>query len=166
MFQDIRIGTRQLLKRPGWAIAVIVVLAVGIGANTTMFSGFEAWVLRPLDFNEPDQLVALSEAQPELGRELIVASPRNLGDWMEQQQSFASIGSYQGFRVNWNDETQPVRLIGTRISASLFPTLRKEPILGRNFTEAEDHPGEGAKVALISHSLWQEHCYRYCYALS
>ena len=156
MFQDIRIGARQLLKRPGWAIAVIVVLAVGIGANTTMFSGFEAWVLRPLDFNEPDQLVALSEAQPELGRELIVASPRNLGDWMEQQRSFASIGAYQGFRVNWNDETQPVRLIGTRISASLFPTLGKEPVLGRNFTEAEDPPGEGAKVALISHSLWQE----------
>lgn len=156
MFQDIRIGTRQLLKRPGWAIAVIVVLAVGIGANTTMFSGFEAWVLRPLDFNEPDQLVALQEAQPELGRELIVASPRNLGDWMEQQQSFASIGAYQGYRVNWNDETQPVRLIGTRISAALFPTLGKEPILGRNFTEAEDLPGDGAKVALISHSLWQE----------
>ncbi len=156
MLQDIRIGARQLLKRPGWAIAVIVVLAVGIGANTTMFSGFEAWVLRPLDFNEPDQLVALSEAQPELGRELIVASPRNLGDWMEQQRTFASIGAYQGFRVNWNDETQPVRLIGTRISASLFPTLGKEPVLGRNFTEAEDPPGEGAKVALISHSLWQE----------
>ena len=156
MIQDIRLGLRHLIKRPGWALAIILVLAIGIGANTAMFSGFEAWVLRPLDFEGPERLVSLNESQPELGRHRVSVSHRNLGDWIERQRSFVGIGWFQTLQMNLNDEAEPARLDGTRISASLFPLLGKKPFLGRNFNEAEDLPGAASPVVLISHRLWRE----------
>ncbi len=155
LIRDIRFGFRQLLKRPVWTISIILVLALGAGANTTMFSGFEAWVLRPLDFPEPDRLVSLNESRPKLGQLSISVSPRNLGDWMEQQQSFEGFGIFRRHQFNFNDDYQPVRLGGARISASLFPVLDKPPILGRGFTDADDRPGQPSAVALISDHLWR-----------
>ncbi len=101
LIRDIRFGFRQLLKRPVWTISIILVLALGAGANTTMFSGFEAWVLRPLDFPEPDRLVSLNESRPKLGQLSISVSPRNLGDWMEQQQSFEGFGIFRRHQIQF-----------------------------------------------------------------
>lgn len=119
MFQDIRFGFRFLLARKTTSLSIIVVLAVGIGANTAMFSGFEAWVLRPLDFADPECLVLLQEAQPKLGRDLISLSAPNYGDWMEQQSSFVTAGVFHRHRYNVADVGEPIRLQGARISASL-----------------------------------------------
>ena len=156
MLHDIRIGLRQIKSHPGWALSIILVLAVGIGANTAMFSGFEAWVLRPLDFEDPERLVSLNESQPRLDRYRRSISPPNLGDWMARQSSFEGIAPFRNTQMNFNDEAEPARLEGARIAASLFPLLGKGPVLGRNFTEAEDLPGQPAPVALISERMWRE----------
>ncbi len=155
LLQDIRFGLRQLVHRPGWALVIIFVLAIGIGANTSMFSGFDAWVLRPLDFEDPERLVALHESQPKLDRHRGSLSPRNLGDWADAQQSFVSIEPFRRHRYNLSDDDE-VRLEGARISASLFPLLGKHPILGRTFTRSEDGPGQPGAVALIAHRIWRE----------
>ncbi len=155
LLQDLRFGFRQFIKRPGWTAAIVLVLALGIGANTTMFSGFEAWVLRPLDFEAPDQLVVLNESQPLLGRNRVNVSAKTLGDWMEGQQSFQEYGAYDRHKFNLSDEAEPVRLHGARVSASLFPMLGKQPRLGRNFSSQEDLPGKPSAVALVSDHLWR-----------
>ncbi len=98
-----------------------------------MFSGFEAWILRPLDFPDPERLVWIAEAQPKLGRGYISVSPQNYGDWRERQVSFESLGSLHRHRYNLADEGEPVRLDGAFISASLFPLLGKTPVVGRGF---------------------------------
>ena len=154
ILQDVRFAFRHLWQRPLWSGMIIAVLALGIGANTAMFSGYDAWVLRPLDFRAPEQLVAVRESQPALGRSAGV-SPRNLGDWMEQQQSFEEVGAFSRERFNLSDESAPVRLDGTRVSASLFPMLGKRPVRGRGFRPEEDRPGQPAAVALISYRLWE-----------
>ncbi len=156
MIQDFRLGFRQLTRRPSWSLSIVFVLALGIGANAAMFSGFEAWVLRPLDFPEPERLVQLEEVQPKLGRDGIAVSPQNYGDWRERQVSFEGMGALQRHRYNLADEGEPVRLDGARISASLFPLLGKTPILGRAFTDEDDRPGRPAPVALVSERVWRE----------
>jgi predicted permease len=156
MLQDFQFGLRQLARQPTWSLSIILVLALGIGANTAMFSGFEAWVLRPLDFPEPESLVFIQEAQPRLGREGIPVSPRNFGDWRERQVSFESMGAAHRHRFNLADAGEPVRLDGARISASLFPLLGKTPVVGRGFTDEDDLPGRPASVALISDRVWRE----------
>jgi len=156
VLQDFRLGLRQLTRRPTGSLSIVFVLALGIGANAAMFSGFEAWVLRPLDFPEPEQLVQLEEVQPKLGRDGIAVSPQNYGDWRERQVSFESIGALQRHRYNLADEGEPVRLDGALISASLFPLLGKTPIVGRAFTDEDDRPGRPAAVALVSERLWRE----------
>jgi len=156
MLQDVRIAFRQLTRRPSWSLAIILVLALGVGANAAMFSAFEAWVLRPLDFPEPDELVIIEEMQPKLGRDGLAVSPQNYGDWGERQSSLESLGAIHRHRFNLADEGEPVRLYGAYITSSLFPLLGKSPVLGRGFTEEEDLPGRPAAVALISERLWRE----------
>ncbi len=155
ILHDLRFAIRQFRKRPLWTLVIVVVLALGIGANTAMFSGFDAWVLRPLDFEEPQQLVALHESQPRLGRQSVNVSPRNLGDWMDQVQGLSDFGVFTRHRFNLSDDQEPVRIDGARISASLFPLLGKRPVVGRGFSRDEDRPDQPASVALISHQLWE-----------
>jgi hypothetical protein len=81
-------------------MVIVVILVLGIGANTTMFTAFDAWVLRPLDFHGPDRLVALRESQPALGRFEISVSPRNLGDWLDQESVFDAVG-VTNWRCGW-----------------------------------------------------------------
>jgi putative ABC transport system permease protein len=154
--QELRFAFRQLTRRPSWSIAIVLVLALGIGANAAMFSGFEAWVLRPLDFPDPERLVQIEESQPKLGRGGIPVSPQNYGNWREQQVSFDSLGAIRRHRYNLADEGEPVRVEGAYVSASLFPMLGKAPVLGRGFTAEDDSPGRPAPVALISDRLWRE----------
>ncbi|HEY7817554.1 MAG TPA: ABC transporter permease, partial [Vicinamibacteria bacterium] len=156
MVQELRFAFRQLTRRPSWSIAIVLVLALGIGANAAMFSGFEAWVLRPLDFPDPERLVQIEESQPKLGRGGIPVSPQNYGNWREQQVSFDSLGAIRRHRYNLADEGEPVRVEGAYVSASLFPMLGKAPVLGRGFTAEDDSPGRPAPVALISDRLWRE----------
>ncbi len=155
LIQDIRFGIRQFIKRPLWTLSIVLVLGIGTGANTAMFSGFEAWVLRPLDFPEPDRLVALHETEPKLGRFDNSVSPINFGDWAAEHRSFEELGAYRRYKFNLSDDSDPVRLDGARITSSLFPLLGKLPVLGRGFTEEDDRPNQPAPVALVSDNLWR-----------
>ncbi|HSR49391.1 MAG TPA: ABC transporter permease [Acidobacteriota bacterium] len=156
ILQEARFGFRQWRRRPVATLAVVLVLALGIGANIAMFSGFEAWILRPLDFTQPQQLVALHSAQPLMGEGRSGTSPADYDDWLRQQTSFQEMGAFYRRKFNFNDQSDPVRLDGARVSASLFPLLGKQPVQGRLFSSDEDLAGAPARVAIISHRLWRE----------
>lgn len=152
---DLRLALRQLRLRPLPSLAVLVVLSLGIAANSAMFAGFDAWVLRPFDFPRPHELVSLTEVQPQLGRRTNVA-PATLGDWLERQSVFTEVGGVVRAQMNNSDDRDPVRVHGARVSAGLFRALGKSPILGRPILDEEDLKGAPDAVVLLSHELWTE----------
>ncbi len=155
MIQDIRYGVRMLLKTPGFTLIAIITLALGIGANTAIFSVINAVLLRPLPFAEPGRLVAITETHPEVPR-LQVATP-DFEDWQQQAVSFSGLAAYS-FKALGNyvltDVGEPEQLQGTCITPNLLPLLGIEPALGRNFLPEENRAGRD-RVALVSYGLWQ-----------
>src|SRR5580765_4745438 len=152
MFNDLRYAFRQLLKNPGFTAVAVLTLALGIGANTAIFSVINAVLLRPLPYPESQRLVWLAERGPNWGGGSI--SYPNFTDWRAQQNVFEYIGVY-----NWNNfvltgRDQPVQLRGAQIAADAFAALKVLPVIGRIFTPDEDKPG-APRVVLLSHSLWQ-----------
>jgi putative ABC transport system permease protein len=153
-FSDLRIGLRTLLKTPGFTALTVTTLALGIGANTAIFSVLEAVLLRPLPYPEPAQLVVLQERTPRFAGG--AASYPNYLDWRAEQRSFTDLALYRNgsFNLSGGGETaQPERLKGQRVTANFLTVLGIMPQLGRNFTEAEDQPG-GLAAVLISDRLW------------
>ena len=149
---DLKFAFRQLLKNPGFTAVAVLTLALGIGANTAIFSVVNAVLLRPLPYPESERLVWLAERGPEWNGGSI--SWPNFADWREQQAVFEHIGVY-----NWNDfvltgKGEPVQLRGAQITADTFAALKVRPVIGRLFKGDEDKPG-ATPVVLISHSLWQ-----------
>ena len=102
LLRDIKIGIRSLLKQPVFTVVAVVTLALGLGANTAIFSFVNAFLLRPLPFSEPHRLVALGEVNPEKRRNLVTASPLNIEDWQKQSQTIEQIGAWRDwhFRVS------------------------------------------------------------------
>src|SRR5215510_10086978 len=152
LWQDIRFGTRMLLKHPGVTIIVIVTLALGIGANTAIFSVVNAVLLRPLPYTESDRLVFLNEKSQVLD-EMSVAYP-NFIDWRAQNHSFEKIAVYNRQSYNLTGVGEAERIVTGQVSADLFPILRVEAALGRVFTNDEDQPGT-TPVVVLSYPLWQ-----------
>jgi predicted permease len=152
--QDIRYALRMLRKNPGFAAAAVLTLALGIGANTAIFTVINAVLLRPLPFQHPERLVALWESNPEqeIGRAAV--SPPNFVDWSSQSRTLEQIAAYRywGFVLSGGDA--PERIAGARVSASLFPLLGVQPLLGRTFLPEEDRFG-GNHVVLIREGLWR-----------
>src|SRR5262245_22411300 len=149
LLQDLRFGARMLLKQPGFTLLAVLTLALGIGANTAMFSVVNAVLLRPLPFPEPERLM-LVEAKG-VGE---FAAP-DFRDLATQNHSFAQLAAYSPYATfNLSGGSAPERINGARISAGLLPTLGVQPLYGRNLTAEEDQEG-GAKVVLLSHGLWQ-----------
>jgi putative ABC transport system permease protein len=155
MFQDLRFGLRMLLKNPGFASVAILTLALGIGANATIFSIINAVLLRPLPFAEPERLVLIAETHPAVPR-LEVATP-DFKDWQKQAQSFTEMAAWSlddlGKPVI-TGEGDPEQLQSTCITTNLFPLLGIEPALGRSFLPEDDQAGRD-RVAIVSHALWQ-----------
>lgn len=151
--RDLRFTARLIRRRPASSLVIILTLAVGIGGNTTMFVAFDAWVLRPLDFENAGSLVALRETRLQDG-EAYSVSPANLHDWQAESRSFTTIAPFRRTVLNLQDRSDPEQVHGARVAASLFPLLGINPILGRHFLPEEDRPG-GAAVALISDTLYQ-----------
>ena len=143
--QDIRLALRQISRRPAWSGAIVLVLALGIAANTSMFAGFDAWVTREIDFVDPSRLVTVDEVQPKLGISR-GARIRSFGDWRASQSVFSDIAAFNRRVFNFDDEVEPTRVQGALISADLFPMLGKEPVLGRSFSAEDDLPGAPAAV--------------------
>ncbi len=150
-FQDIRFALRTLRKPPALAIAVICTLALGIGANTAIFSVLNAVLLRALPYPDADRLVALSEGSKEAS--LLSAAYLNYLDWRRLTRTCEDLGAMRYSAFTLTGSHNPERLWGRLASASLFSTLRVAPILGRTFRPEEDAPG-GNRVAVISESLW------------
>ena len=152
LFQDIRYGVRTLIKTPGVTLMVIIALALGIGANTAIFSVIDAVLLRPLPYEGSDRLVLLSESTP-TGDEMSLAYP-NFSDWRSQNHVFEKIGVYNRQNYNLTGAGEAERIITGQASADLFSALRANAALGRVFTNEEDKPG-AAPVVVLSYALWQ-----------
>src|SRR6476660_8593590 len=151
--QDVRYALRVLAKNPAFTIIAVVALALGIGANSAIFSVVDAVLLRPLPFKHPEQLVMLWENAAHQGFPKNTPSPANFLDWQKQAQSFTGIAAMAERSFNLTGVGEPERLEGRRVSANLFELLGVSARLGRTFVPEDDKPG--TRVALLSHSLWQ-----------
>src|SRR6266850_5636522 len=152
--QDIRYGIRTLAKNPGFTVVAVLTLALGIGANTAIFSVVQNVLLRPLPYPEPDKLVEIwNTYPPQVPRAGL--SPGDYADWCKQARSFSEMAGYaeisQGF--NLTGEGEPQRVQAGYASSSLLPMLGVRAVAGRLFTPEEDRAGN-APVVLLSHRLW------------
>jgi putative ABC transport system permease protein len=152
---DLRYALRLLLKNPGFSAVVVLILALGIGANTAIFSLVNAVLLRPLPYPEPDRLVMLWERNLKDGGKHLV-SPADFFDLQKNAQSFEHLAALYPPGFNLTGVNEPERISGARVSASIFSTLGVKPFLGRTFNPEEDRPGT-ARTVILSHGLWQRH---------
>ena len=152
IWQDIKYGARMLLKNPGITIIVIIALALGIGANSAIFSVVNAVLLRPLPYHESDRLVFLHERSAVLD-EMSISYP-NFTDWRNQTQTLEKIGVYNRASYNLTGAGEAERIVTGQVSADLFSVLRVNALHGRVFTNEEDKPG-GTPVVVLSYALWQ-----------
>lgn len=151
---DLRFALRMLLKNPGFTIVAVIALALGIGANSAIFSVVNTVLLRPLPYKDPERLVMVWEDASKTGHPRDTPSAANYIDWRDQNQVFEGMAAINDESFNLTGAGEPERLAGMRVSASLFPLLGVEPHLGRVFTAAEDQPGSH-HVVLLSYGLWQ-----------
>jgi len=149
---DVRVSFRSLAKRPGFALLVVLTLALGIGAPVAIFSLVSEVMLHPLPYEDPDRVVMVWERPPRYDR--FAVSPANFLDWKEQNQVFEDMAATMRATVNLTGSGEPERLRGHRVSASFFPMLGVQAALGRTFLPEEDQPG-GERVVVLSHGLWQ-----------
>lgn len=152
ILQDMRYGIRMLVKTPALTAIVILALALGIGANTAIFSVINAVVLRPLPYEQADQLLFLNERSPVLD-EMSISYP-NFTDWRNQNHVFEKIGVYNRNSYNLTGYGEAERILTGQVSADLFSALRVNAMIGRVFTDDEDKPG-AAPVVVLSYALWQ-----------
>ncbi len=153
--QDLKFGLRNLQKRPGFALGAIVTLALGIGANTAIFSVVNGILLRPLPFPEPDRLAAVWYDLHGIGfAKTDWPDPAIFRDWTEQAQTIDGIAAVGGFNPTLTGDGDPELLTGAAVTHNTFQVLGVEPQLGRFFTAEEDHP-TGPAAVVISDSLWK-----------
>ncbi len=150
--QDIRYALRQLHKSPGFATVTVVTLALGIGANTAIFSVVNAVLLNPLPFRDANRIVSMFEETQNFAKGSI--SYPNFLDWQRDNRSFEAMAAYRGTDGSITGVGQPENVRAQRVSANFFPILGVNPILGRNFTSEEDRRG-ASPTALISEGLWK-----------
>ena len=150
--QDLRYTARTLARSPGFALTAMLVLALGVGANTAAFSVTDFVLIRPLPFPEPERLVRLWEKVP--GYSQMELSPANYVDWKHMSKSFDAMGAYWESSVNLVGQGDPERLEGATVTADLLPLLGVQPAMGRLFTAAEDREGAPGTL-LLSYQLWQ-----------
>ena len=153
LFQDLRYALRMLSKSPGFTTVAVLTLALGIGANTAIFSIVNAVLLHPLPFKDPSRLVLLHEGIPKMGYPKMDFSVPDLAVFARAQKSFTAIAAFHTEHVDISGHGEPERVIASRVSASLFPMLGAQPMMGRTFTQDEDAPGHA--LAILSDSLWQ-----------
>ncbi|HYX28622.1 MAG TPA: ABC transporter permease [Pyrinomonadaceae bacterium] len=152
ILQDLRYGTRMLLKTPAITFIVMLALALGIGANSAIFSVLNAVVLRPLPYDHPNELLFLNERSPVLD-EMSISYP-NFTDWRNQNHVFEKIGVYNRNSYNLTGYGEAERSLTAQCSADLFAALRANALVGRVFTNDEDQPG-ASPVVVLSYALWQ-----------
>ena len=154
ILQDLKFATRMLLKSPGFTLVAILTLALGIGANTAIFSVVNAVLLRPLPFKNSSQLVVMRETYKLVGN--VSVSYPNFLDWRQQAHSFSSMAAVQARGFNLSGVAQPENIGGYAVSPNFLALVGVHPILGRDFLPSEGNQGT-APVILLSYQLWQTH---------
>jgi len=159
LLQDVRYSLRQLRKSPGFTAVAVITLALGIGANTAIFSVVNGVLLRPLPFASPERLVRVWHVPPAKsfpGMPTFAVSAANYLDWQRQNHVFGemAIYSFRGFTLTGTDK--PEQVDACAASSAFFSTLGVQPVIGRTFSPQEDQPGS-SNVVVLSHRFWQEH---------
>lgn len=160
-YRDICYAARTLARSPGFTITALFALALGIGANTAVFSVVNGVLLRPLPYVEPDRLVMLFNSRPFLGATRGSASLADFLDWRKGNQSFESLDVFEmnpfsGGRFTWtSDGVEPAQVVGFRVSATFFDTFGVRPIIGSGFKKGDDEPGKPDTV-VVSERLWRK----------
>jgi putative ABC transport system permease protein len=150
---DFRHAVRTLLKAPAFTSVTVLTLALGIGANSAIFSLVNAVLLRPLGYERPERLMLIYEGIPKAKFPKITVSPPDFVDMTQYQTSFTAIGAYRAQLYELSGAGEPALIQGTRVSATVFPILGVRPALGRTFLESEDQPGHD--VVVLSYGVWQ-----------
>jgi putative ABC transport system permease protein len=152
--RDVHYGLRQLRRSPGFATVAVLTLALGIGANTAVFSVVNGVLIQPLPYTSPDELVTVSSAFPTSGFERFWMSPPEYFELRDWNQSFTEVGAYRTGSASIETYDRPLRVPSAVASWTLFPTIGVEAALGRTYTEDEDRPAV-PPVAVISDGLWR-----------
>src|SRR5215831_17474790 len=159
LLQDLRLAPRQFLKNPGFTAVAIITLALGIGANTAIFSVVNAVLLRPLPFKDAGRLVRVWHTPPAKsfpGIDKFSVSAANYIDWQRDNHVFEQMAIYSGRLLTLTGVAQPQQVTASTVSAGFFGTLGVPPMLGRVFAPEEDQPGRN-NVLVLSYPFWQEH---------
>jgi putative ABC transport system permease protein len=157
LWQDFRFGARMLMRKPGFSVVAILILALGIGANAAIFSVLNAVLLQPLPFAEPDKLVVLRATNLRNPGSQLGTSYPDLTDWQEQTRAFEGMAGVvsRSFDMAAEGSMEAERIPGEFVSAGYFSLLRVQPTLGRAFQTADDHLPAGEPVVILSHALWE-----------
>src|SRR5581483_11728160 len=154
LWHDLRFGLRTLLRKPGFACVAVLSLALGIGANTAIFSLVDAVLLRPLPFREPERLVMVWEDATRIGFPHNTPAPANYADWKAQNQVFEEMAALRWGSFNLTGDGEPEKIDSQGVTANFFSLLGVEPKQGRTFLPEEDQPGS-SKVTVLGYGLWQ-----------
>jgi putative ABC transport system permease protein len=157
LWQDLRYGARMLMKNPGFSLIAALTLALGIGANTAIFSVVNAVLLRPLPFNDPERLMMVWNRGAEAaGGDRTPLAVADLLDWRAQSRSFAEIGAFQNIMYSYTGGDSPERVQAAGVTANFFSILGAHAQLGRAFSPDDERPG-AQRVALLSDGFWRKH---------
>jgi putative ABC transport system permease protein len=152
--QDLRYGLRTMIRSPGFTVVALLTMAMGIGANTAMFSIVNGVVFRPLPYPEPDRIVRVWESLPSQGWSTFSFAPLNLWDWQAQNRTLELLGAYQTTVVNYTGGDRPETLPGLRVSEDYLKILGGEPAQGRGISP-DDVEMDSQGVVILSHGFWQ-----------
>lgn len=156
--QNIRFAFRQLHKSPGFTAVAVLILALGIGANTAIFSVVHAVLLEPLPFSDADRLVQIWHTPPQSsfpGMSQFAVSAANFLDWQKQNTVFDRMALYGGGGFEWTAGARPETVVAGRVTSDFFGVLGVQPLFGRLFSPEEDHPGKNHEV-ILTYKLWKE----------
>jgi len=156
LWQDLRYGLRLIRKNPGFSAVVVLTLAVGIGANTAIFSVVNAVMLRSLPFKDPDRLVRLNESNPERGWPTFSVSHPNFLDWRERNKTFEAMAATAGTSANLGTAGQIEVVRGSAVTVDFLTVLGCSTLMGRNFLPEEDKPGGNTRVVILTYGSWQK----------
>ena len=162
LLQDLRYSARMLMRQPGFTLVAVLTLALGIGANTAIFSVVNAVLLNPMPYRGPDRLVQFWETNPLKNWTQATVAPANLFDWQKQNQSFEEIAAYMGSDkkgpgitgLQLTGDGEPQRVQGLYVTGNIFSVLGVDAWLGRTLREEETWEGKH-RVVVLSHGLWQ-----------
>jgi len=155
LWQDVKFGVRTLAKSPGFTAIAVIALALGIGANTAIFSIADAFMLKPINIPDPEHLVVAGEMAPQQTTDLNPVSAANYKDWQQQAKSFREWGTFDWDEVNLTGVGAPEKLQGFQVSTNFFDLCSTRPLFGRGFLAGEDQPGRD-NVVVLSETVWRQ----------